>query len=878
VLVGLGQLGLAVVERLRDHLHTQAAPLALLPNLRFLVLDTDPDALRNATRTSSGAAAGRARFSPGGAPPLSAGEVLLTALNRPSYYLKPATGKLPVQTWLNPRILYRIPRSQVTTGVRALGRLAFCDNYRAVLRRLQLELETCLDPSTLQAAARQTGLGLRTNRPRVYIVTSLAGGTGSGMFLDLAYNVRALLGQLGYDPPDVVGLLLLPSTDASARTRTMPLGNAYAALAELQHFGRPDTLFTALYHEREAPVEDANPPFSRCVLMPLPDESDEVAQQEVVDQCAQGLYLELVTSLGREADLGRAGLPSPPWGARGQYFHTFGLFQLAWPRHALLQAASVRLCRQLVQRWLSKDARPLRDSVQQWIGERWSALELGETHFIDRLQGELARQVGQPVELAVKEVLSPLVEAMSTGGPGLRPPEPAELAGTLAALEELVGTPGSESRGSGVRPALTSDSGAQPPSLDGGRLLGLLKEAARSLVGEWAQKLAELPVQLIEEPGFRLAGAEEAIRLLVATIEQALEHQDPLRKDLARQAAEAYQRLCRFSESDAPAGRDSGARSRQGKGRSGGPAAEVLQLLHDYPKWRLQGLVLEHVAAAFLSLRGHLSDELREVNFCRTRLTELQRRLSETVEPGMEGVEWKPGSSHSASLPSVPARREAGARDEERAGLGRRLFVAGCGNLFEAVEQFLAEITPEHLLDLDLKVQEMLNARFTALVHVCLTRDNILEPLQEALLQQAQDYAAGLLPPTSVAELFFEQTPDEEAAEAGICQFYTEAAPEICPPRASQAAGLPAAELCLLATPPGPASERFAALLRQAMPQVEVHHSVGSEDILIYRERNNLSLSELEQFGPRAYEAYTQMLATADFTPHSRGDVVFRPR
>ena len=75
------------------------------------------------------------------------GEVLLAPLNRPSHYLKPRDGRPPLDKWLNPRMLYRIPRSQVTTGVRALGRLAFCDHYRAIVHRLQVELEACLESS-----------------------------------------------------------------------------------------------------------------------------------------------------------------------------------------------------------------------------------------------------------------------------------------------------------------------------------------------------------------------------------------------------------------------------------------------------------------------------------------------------------------------------------------------------------------------------------------------------------------------------------------------------------------------------------------------------------------------------------------------------------
>ena len=74
------------------------------------------------------------------------------------------------------------------------------------------------------------------------------------------------------------------------------------------------------------------------------------------------LYRELATPFGRAADLARAGLPGPPWEQRGRYAQTFGMFQLSWPRHALLRTVSRELCRRVVRRWLSKDSKPIRGS------------------------------------------------------------------------------------------------------------------------------------------------------------------------------------------------------------------------------------------------------------------------------------------------------------------------------------------------------------------------------------------------------------------------------------------------------------------------------------------------------------------------------------
>src|SRR5262249_45650128 len=136
-------------------------------------------------------------------------------------------------------------------------------------------------------------------------------------------------------------------------------------------YARPGTSFEARYHDREPPIRDADPPFSRCVLLPAPDESDEVATRELVEMAAQYLQRDLASPLGRALDLARAGVAGPAWEKRGLYFQTFGLHQLSWPRRALLRAAARKLCQRLVQRWMSKDVKPVREAVQSWVAEQW---------------------------------------------------------------------------------------------------------------------------------------------------------------------------------------------------------------------------------------------------------------------------------------------------------------------------------------------------------------------------------------------------------------------------------------------------------------------------------------------------------------------------
>jgi hypothetical protein len=208
--------------------------------------------------------------------------------------------------------------------------------------------------------------------------------------------------------------------------------------------------------------------------------------------------------------------------------------------------------------------------------------------------------------------------------------------------------------------------------------------------------------------------------------------------------------------------------------------------------------------------------------------------------------------------------------------VGRRLFAGDCADLATAVERFLAAVTPEQMLLLDTRAEEVLRRDYTALVHVCMTGDNVLKEVENALVVTAREYAAGLLPATNAADLFFERYPTREEALEEVRSLFSEAAPELARRRGSRA-GPAVGEVCVLASPAGPAGERFRELLREARPDTEVQQVIGGDDVVIYRERTNLSLAELELLGPLGHDAYAQMTASDNFTPHARVDVEFKP-
>src|SRR5262249_41877805 len=145
-----------------------------------------------------------------------------------------------------------------------------------------------------------TGLGARRTLPRVYIIASLGGGTGSGMFLDLAYVTRAVLKEQGCPAPDVVGLFLLPPVDRNA-ARTLALGNTYAALFALNYFTSAND-FKARYQERKEVLRDGDRPFERCVFLEVPEGPGPGALSGGAGPAAELIYRDLFSPLDRPVD------------------------------------------------------------------------------------------------------------------------------------------------------------------------------------------------------------------------------------------------------------------------------------------------------------------------------------------------------------------------------------------------------------------------------------------------------------------------------------------------------------------------------------------------------------------------------------------------
>ena len=707
LVVAIGETGRRVVEQLKRAIVDRYASAEKVPNVRILYLDTDPESMGEAPAGDNQAA-------------LTAREVVPTRLNRSTHYMQ--RDSLPsVEQWLPAGSLYKLPRNPgPANGVRAFGRLALFDHYRTVAQRVRREVETFLTDDPLLQADKATKLGLRTNRPRAYVIAGLAGGTGGGMFLDIAYLLRHELRQVGYLRPEVVGMFLVPPADPTA-PRSVALGNTYAALSELHHFQSKKSRYVTAFDKTEAPISDSEAPFARIGVLQLPRGTDSAKSRPVVATAARALFHELLTPAGRAADEGRD-VYRNAYPATAPSCQTFGLYRLSWPRPEVLAAATRRFAQRQIQRWTGKDAAHLREHIAEWLIRQWAERKLSFEAISAALGGAARTTLREEPEKVFDAFVDPLRTRTPSGGRL----DATSACAVLDQLLKLVGKPECE-------------------NAPDGSLIGALNAKFEELVKETETHLAMMAVTFLEVPQYRLPGAEEAVRQIGEKFKHQVEEIGPVRDDLDREVRSVYGRLIVAIGALGASGLGAMA-SRKSN------AAEALDLLRVYPRKRLQLHVLDMALSAFRRLLSNAPEYLREINSYRSALGEIHVALGKTAGSGAE-----------------------------RDGPGKLILPDGCKDLDAAADQFLAGLAPEDLLAFDEALQKDITRKFRGLGNVCLKAREKGAPFRELLLKKAGAFLDAKLDHSDPAAVFFRSRTQTGTAEPLLAEAFDEATPDLTP-------------------------------------------------------------------------------------------------
>ncbi len=149
---------------------------------------------------------------------------------------------------------------------------------------------------------------LESNDIRIVICYSIAGGTGSGSHLPVAYLLRELASQFG--KPMLLGVAVLPSVfeDKTGANKDGTFANGYAALKETEHLmklGAPETRFSLPDAGIEFHYNPMNPTKTHVQDKPFDflyviDRPESMTVKSVEDAAADGLYLQLYSPLFQE--------------------------------------------------------------------------------------------------------------------------------------------------------------------------------------------------------------------------------------------------------------------------------------------------------------------------------------------------------------------------------------------------------------------------------------------------------------------------------------------------------------------------------------------------------------------------------------------------
>ncbi len=791
LVVGLGQTGLAVLRRLREFIRIRFGQDKAIPTLRFLYLDTDGDAV---------AAAGQ------GDDPLQPHEVVHLKLNRPAHYLQ-REGLPPVDQWLPPGTLYQLPKIPgPADGVRAFGRLALCDHYRSVSARIRQEIEILLSDDLIDKTAGQTGLGLRTNQARAYVVANLAGGTGGGAFLDVAYLLRHELRQVGYRKPESVGVLFLPPPDKAMPRKA--LANAFASLAEMYHYAAGEQYKTR-FDLAEPPVVDSQPPFDRTAVFQLPKKIRTRDRYRAAGAAARGLFLELFTPVGRATDYVRSVSPHDPYS--GPVVQPMGLYRLSWPRPEILAAITKRFALHLLRRWSEKEATHLREPISWWLTDQWTKHQLAPSALVDRLHAAVGAGLGERAEV----VFDAVVESLKIRTPGAAKLDAQAAAAGLDQLVKLVGKPDAE-------PAAAAS------------MTGFLEAEAQKATLEIEAHLSEIAVSFIEQPQYRLAGAEEALNQITARLNEAIEGLESESATVNREVAETYARLFPLI-----GGLNASGGFSKLVARKGAIAAELIEVLTIYPRRRYRSLLVSTAATLYRGLLGNIPEYLRDVAYCRSRLAGFAQALDQ--------------------------ERTADAHSES----GAFILPVGCADLDSAADQFIAAMPSEEILDFDQSLQAQVEEKYHKLVNICLSPDRSSE-FPPLLSRAARAYLDLRLEKADPAEALARYRGTGHDCETVLTKMFDEAMPTLIAPGTKP----PQLEATLLAVPEGPAGDRLRQLAADANPGIEFIPAVLADDIVMIREFPRMPLADLPQLAGENQAAY-QGLGGVEQSPHARIDIAW---
>ncbi len=262
----------------------------------------------------------------------------------------------------------------------------------------------------------------------MYLFCTLAGGTGSGSFLSVAYLINALLGEQGWQPR-VIGNLLLSTLmldQVGPELHPDIHANTYAALKELEHLtkldykqvkdeGRVSDQFVYCRDENNRAVQNvATRPFflsfvfDRPAHLGLPNPETAIA-----DAAFLQIFTPIIDNLAGELDnyeKNLEGLTRFPGDLKNvglgytKNFGAFGAAALVLPGHDFLEYAVARFAAQAIRSQITFGADPANPGDDRARALARLAVDYSDPKFLNMSDEGRERTINQSFLSSVQEM------------------------------------------------------------------------------------------------------------------------------------------------------------------------------------------------------------------------------------------------------------------------------------------------------------------------------------------------------------------------------------------------------------------------------------------------------------------------------------------
>jgi eukaryotic-like serine/threonine-protein kinase len=817
LLIGFGGFGRRALREIKHRLLDRLGDLGQVPMIRFLYVDSDAD---DADKAITG-------------PPdhaLNVDQVFPMPLQPVANYRRKMLDHLG--EWLPREKLFSLPRSLKTQGSRALGRLAFHDNYLKFVTRVRREVQIATHPESLTQSITQTGLNIRDVNPQVYLFASAFGGS-SGCLIDSAFSMRRLLNQLLYKDSPITGMFFCgaPLDPAAPPSE---LANLYATLTELNHFSDPAITFSSQYGGPDGPrLQDRGPAFNSSYLLQLQHRTPD-GLQDCVTTLANYISQELTTPLGMDLTIDREE------SAAGEFapFRSFGTYSIWYPRGLLLRAAARRVCQRMV--------------------ETWQQLPCTEVHEVERSIHQILQRTSiEPEALIARLERETVLENLSLP----------------VALNRMLSTLESEVAGAGNRTGLgdwaqrsfehvrdwvgNRNAGDQSAAMfRGSKLNKAVTNQINDLAQSIGKELTETALKMLDRPGRRIVTAETALDYLIETISKCLKPSIEQLSDFSRKS--------QTSRADVQAALDA---CMMGPGfslfgtRSTRLVRHFFEQLIKFSRSRLNEEVADGVVQLQRRLQATLEERLRDLTFCRQRLAHLQQILGSPNDPFALGM-----SMHSEFMPRPSVNGSThGFKRIGMASSVQILLPFGNGDIMQAATEFVAKLDQKQWTKADDVVQALVLAPAGGLFSVCQKTSDLMQQLAAPLIDQTAAYLGELLPITDVAQAQMGRLQNGKLSKELIFSIQS-TEPMLVGSKSNQQ--------IYVMVPSSEHGTKLSKLLREQMPDAKIITVPGqSTDLTVIREQSRIRYQDLMEILHPCRDAYQNAITNPQVSPHSRFDV-----